>query len=483
MAGKMLRPSGNMPRESAAKEELEQWESLQLREAEPKPSEPGTTEKLEQLERVLRSDTLTGSPSLRVLLQYLVLKAIGDQETHLKEYIIATEVFGRSGDFDARTDSVVRVQAKRLRAKLQEYYETEGKSDQVLINLPKGHYSVFFSYVQNNHGVEPVRDIEAEASEAPAASSAKIDKEKILRMALILAVIVLAIAVALLSFSIRDLRKQSQDAASLNGEVVDSGAVWKPFLSSSAPTLLVLSNPAVYRFSNAADPDVLLKRSVGLTPEEAGWLAEALKDRFVMKQNRIPRLILAPSDYTGVGEAIGLQRVADLFQWARKSVTLKQSRTVSAEDLKSFNVISLGSVWANDWSGKLPIKEDFTYSVNATILNDNPRSGEEREYKPGFDEQTGKLIEDYGLITVKPGVTDETTLMTLAGIKSEGTQAAAEYVTKKEYLNILNQRLQQLSGPAGPPKYYQVLLKVDVDNGIPTTSSILAIHKLEVTRN
>ena len=121
--------------------------------------------------------------------------------------------------------------------------------------------------------------------------------------------------------------------------------------------------------------------------------------------------------------------------------------------------------------------------VTATIVNDNPMPGEEREYKPGFNERTGELIEDYGLITVKPGVTDETTLMILAGIKSEGTQAAAEYVTKKEYLHILNRRLQHLSVPAGMPKYYQVLLKVDVDNGIPTTASILAIHKLEVTRN
>jgi hypothetical protein len=339
---------------------------------------------------------------------------------------------------------------------------------------------VAFSYLRNNQAVDLVRDNEPGMSEAPAGPSLKIDVERTWKMALILAVIMLAIAVVVLTF--RDLRKQSQESVLLDGEI-DSGAVWKPFLSTGAPIMLVLSNPAVYRFSNAADPDVLLKRSVELTPEEAGWLAEALKDRFVMKQTRIPRLILAPADYTGVGEAIGLQRIADLLRYAGKSIALKQSRTVSAEDLKSHNVISLGSVWANDWSGKLPIKEDFTYSVNATIVNDNQKPGEEREYKPGFNERTGELIEDYGLITVKPGVTDETTLMILAGIKSEGTQAAAEYVTKKEYLNILNQRLQQLAGPAGLPKYYQVLLKVDVDNGIPTTASILAIHRLDVSRN
>ena len=480
----MLRTSGNMKREEpvAAKEESEHLESLPPPEVQPKLAEPGTTEKLDQLERVLQSQTLAASESLRGMLQYVVLKAIKDQATHLKEYTIATEVFGRSGDFDARTDSVVRVQAKRLRAKLQEYYETEGKSDKVLIDIPKGHYSVTFSFARNDQTVDLVRDTETETSEAPAGPSPNINKETPWMMALILAVIVLAIGVVVLIFSNRNLRKQSQESISLSGEV-DGGAVWKPFLSSGAPTLLVLSNPAVYRFSNGADPDVLLKRSVELTPEQAGWLAEALKDRFVMRQNRIPKLILAPADYTGVGEAIGLQLVADLFRSAGKGITLKQSRTVSAEDMKTYNVISLGSVWANDWSGKLPIKEDFTYSVSATIVNANPEPGEEKEYTPRFNERTGDLIEDYGLITVKPGVTDETTLMILAGIKSEGTQAAAEYVTKKEYLNILNQHLQQLSGPSGPPKYYQVLLKVDVDNGIPITASILAIHKLEVTRN
>lgn len=459
-----------------------QFANLPSPEAEPKSPEIEPGEKLEQLERVLQSQTLAGSESLRGLLQYVVLKAISDQAAHLKEYTIATEVFGRGNDFDARTDSVVRVQAKRLRTKLQEYYDTEGKTDKILIEIPKGHYSVTFSLARRPHLEDAVRETKPEISQSSADPSPNVRRERLWRIGLIIAVIALAISVAALTVSNRDLRKQTEESISTRSEV-DAGAVWKPFLSTGTPTLLVLSNPAVYRFSNAVDPDVLLKRSVHLTPEQTGWLAEALKDRFVMRQNRIPQLILAQADYTGVGEAIGLQRVADLFRSAGRSITLKQSRTVSAEDMKTYNVISLGSVWANDWSGKLPIKEDFTYSVNATIMNARPEPGEEEEYRPRFNERTGDLIVDYGLITVKPGVTDETTLMILAGIKSEGTQAAAEYVTKKEYLNILNQRLQQLSGTSPPSKYYQVLLRVDVDNGIPITASIMAIHKLEVTRN
>src|SRR5689334_14045950 len=112
LAFKMLRTSGNIPRRTPedVKEELKHLDGPHA-ETESNHVEPGTTEKLEQLERLLQSQTLAGSESLRGLLHYVVLKAVGHQETHLKEYTIATEVFGRSGDFDARTDSVVRVQA------------------------------------------------------------------------------------------------------------------------------------------------------------------------------------------------------------------------------------------------------------------------------------------------------------------------------------------------------------------------------------
>src|SRR5262249_46659523 len=69
--------------------------------------------------------------------------------SHLKEYVIATEVFGRDSSYDPRVDSVVRVQAGRLRSKLLEYYATEGKDDKVIIDLPKGHYTPIFSYARN----------------------------------------------------------------------------------------------------------------------------------------------------------------------------------------------------------------------------------------------------------------------------------------------------------------------------------------------
>ena len=98
---------------------------------------PSRAEILQQLERILHSGTLHGSESLRSFLQFVVTKAVDKQENQLKEYTIATEVFGRDRTFDPRLDSVVRVQAGRLRTKVQEYYITEGKDDPILIELPR----------------------------------------------------------------------------------------------------------------------------------------------------------------------------------------------------------------------------------------------------------------------------------------------------------------------------------------------------------
>ena len=110
-------------------------------------AEPSREQKLQQLERLMQSRTFQASENLISLLNYLVRDSIENPDAQLKEYTIATEVLGRGTEFDPRTDSVVRVQAKRLRTKLQEYYQNEGKSDQILIDLPKGHYKVAFSHI------------------------------------------------------------------------------------------------------------------------------------------------------------------------------------------------------------------------------------------------------------------------------------------------------------------------------------------------
>src|SRR5205085_10124574 len=95
---------------------------------------------LSHVEKIANSHALHGSESLRKLLRYLAEHALDHPGTPLKEYQIATEVFGRPAAFDPQLDSTIRVQAGRLRLKLAEYYSTEGADDPVIVELPKGTY-------------------------------------------------------------------------------------------------------------------------------------------------------------------------------------------------------------------------------------------------------------------------------------------------------------------------------------------------------
>src|SRR5260370_4015213 len=93
-----------------------------------------------QIDKLVNSHVLHGSESLCKLLRYLAKHALDHPGSPIKEYQIATEVFARSEDFDPQLDSMVRVQAGRLRAKLSEYYNTDGAEDAAGVELPKGTY-------------------------------------------------------------------------------------------------------------------------------------------------------------------------------------------------------------------------------------------------------------------------------------------------------------------------------------------------------
>src|SRR6478672_4602892 len=87
----------------------------------------------EHLERILSSPTFQQGDRLKRFLKFIVLEAVAGRRHELKEYVIGVEVFGKEDTFDPRTDPIVRVQARRLRAKLVQYYREEGRTDALII--------------------------------------------------------------------------------------------------------------------------------------------------------------------------------------------------------------------------------------------------------------------------------------------------------------------------------------------------------------
>ena len=105
---------------------------------------PGEREVREQVERIVSSAAFRPADRLKHFITFVASQVLQGQGDHLKEYAVGVQVFGRESGFDPRTDPVVRVQARRLRARLERYYREEGQNDEIVVDLPKGGYAPVF---------------------------------------------------------------------------------------------------------------------------------------------------------------------------------------------------------------------------------------------------------------------------------------------------------------------------------------------------
>jgi TolB-like protein len=98
-----------------------------------------------ELDRILASRGFAAAGRLSKLLRYVVDKTLAGETDQLKEYAVGIEVFERDEKYDPRLDSIVRVEAGRLRTKLDEYYNGNGgEGSPIRISLPRGGYSAVF---------------------------------------------------------------------------------------------------------------------------------------------------------------------------------------------------------------------------------------------------------------------------------------------------------------------------------------------------
>lgn len=94
-----------------------------------------------QLARILTSTDFNAPQRIRSFLTFVIEEALAGRGDRIKAFSIATHVFGRTEDFDALNDPVVRIEAGRLRRALERYYLLSGRHDPVVIDIPKGTYA------------------------------------------------------------------------------------------------------------------------------------------------------------------------------------------------------------------------------------------------------------------------------------------------------------------------------------------------------
>ena len=93
---------------------------------------------------ILQSPDFDATPRSRRFLSYIVDEALAGRADRIKAFTIATDVFGRSSDFDAHADPIVRLEAGRLRRALEQHYDGAGHDNPIVISVPKGAYVPVF---------------------------------------------------------------------------------------------------------------------------------------------------------------------------------------------------------------------------------------------------------------------------------------------------------------------------------------------------
>lgn len=121
---------------------------------------PNEAELKVQLDRILQGEEFQRSPKITHFLKHIVTETLNGKKHYIKAHTIAINVFEKDENFDPQTDPLVRVNAVRLRRMLRHFYSSEGKNDEVVIDVIKGSYVPRFYYRKDSDvGSEEITEL------------------------------------------------------------------------------------------------------------------------------------------------------------------------------------------------------------------------------------------------------------------------------------------------------------------------------------
>ena len=181
---------------------------------------------LTALERLLAWSEMARSPQLAKFLDYIVRRTLDGDEQSIKAYSIAVDVLGRAAEFDPQSDPIVRVQARRLRGLLGDYYRGPGASETTRINLPVGRYIPEFT----------IGEVSAAVTLGPAGPPPPVAETKTGGVTLTwFALAVMALGIAAAGYGLSTWAPRQQDAAMAMGVLQQPSVTVVEFQNLAGP--------------------------------------------------------------------------------------------------------------------------------------------------------------------------------------------------------------------------------------------------------
>jgi hypothetical protein len=470
---------------------------------------PNTEQCELQVRRILQSATFRNATTLQQLLQFLAAKSTTGSNDVLKEYTIGVEALGRKQDFDPKIDPIVRVQSHRLRLKLKEYYDAEGRHDPVLIQIPKGHYLPTFETLAvpmphldrgSTYESEPALSIASIPSDLKSESTLPETGSKQSRLhwpdptrigMALAAIAIFAVGCWLgdkhaksLSGAVTALSSTDSDSAKTPDPVRD---FWAGFLGNDSSPVIAYPD-AVFLLDDSND---LFRFRQGASDSRGALVDPHLARQFASNPSLVAQAgqLYYENGYTGTGELESIAMLAGLLGRMGIKPIIKSSRDITPDDLKQHNVILLGSPFQNIAVAQLLTAGDFTFKNpdshheqwRAQIVNAHPLSNEQQAYGTERDRNTQALKADYSLITIASGVVPGRYIAILGGLDTTGTEGATVFATSRPGIEELTKALGSIGekGARTEPPLFQALVRVQLAKGYQVLSAdLMAVHQL-----
>lgn len=443
-------------------------QSLRTPVAEPT---PGMEAVREQVDRILASDTLHNSDVLRKLFRFLAEKTFSGEADELKEYSVGLDALGKPSTYDPRQDAGVRIQASRLRQKLDDYYRNEGADDLLIVELPKGRFKLAW----HTRGGEipsavpvataPVIPPPPEPG-APAIESRSLKIWRSLAIGLAVLSLVLAIVATLsLASRVREV------APAIPESTPELDALWGPFLSSRYHLVIAFANPLFVRFQRNGSPDVVYHKIGNNSWEEALRSPE-----FSMLSRSLGNPPAKPTfNMVERSQLVSAFVAGQFFARRRSDISLAPAGELSWQQFADNDVIQFGPLSVDS---ALPVRPAFLVDISG-VRNLHPLAGEQSVYvdPPDHQPSDGEGLE---LVSMLPGPMGRTTVLTFSSNHAWGVLGGIQSLMDPAFVRMLCKKLRDASGKM--PVYYQIVLRIRYRDGTPTSASYVTHRVLTMAQ-
>ena len=428
------------------------------------------------LHLILQSQPFRTSKQCQDLLSYIVKHSLHGDDASLRERILGIEVFGRATNYDTSEDPVVRMRAADVRKRLAQFYQAiETTSDAhpeiVHIELKPGSYRVTFHYERaprEDIGSSPLpisasaldsaaHDATAvaaliappvldDAASPPVAFNQPSQARRAVAYTAIAAVVFSLLALAgWKAWIVRSDRSQQR--------------FWAPLTRSGQPVLVYVGSNAVYRFTPAYL--ARYRKEHGITHNGPEFFVDLPKGGNIQADD----LMAVKDCFVSVADLAAVTQVVALMKGWDKPYNLRSASDITIGDIRNTPAVLVGAFndnWTLEATNDLP----FSFRDGTRIEN---RADPAHSWT--INEENGvPATEDYALISRLQHSNTGGPVLSVGGIGSFGTQAAAEFVTSPEKMNELLK-----SAPLGwEGKNIQAVLRIKVVGNAPVAVEVAA---------